>query len=336
MAEETTVKTEKNAKVVTELCSNLRNGTSVLQAPCENPCYAKNIVSGNVPQGLGQLSIRQGQYEQGKKTTLFATMDQANAKDCAVRKGSTAVGSIAIRNVYSENDKEVINGMAKKGDVRKTKDGKEGQPFKYVFCFSADDIVETKKVARKDAEGNTEHYKNDVLSETDTYKEDRTYYDQKDPSKVSFSVKAGDKVILHKAGSIIMDRVPTDKTLAPSVANNLPKINSGELYPLPKPQNKEFREELKCELAEVFRGMYNGGSKGWSPSLETIDKIEKEFSNKPGVLSSIMAQADTYGRGIPSDCKRMEENIAKKIAENSAKNDKENVNINQNQKTHKR
>ena len=334
MAETTTVKTEKNAKFVTDLCNNLRNGTSVLQAPCENPSYAKNILSGNIPQGLGQYSIRQGQYEQGKKTTLFATMEQANNNDCAVKKGSTAIGSLAIRNVYSEKDKEVINGIAKKGEVRKTKDGKEGQPFKYVFCFSADDIVETKKIAHKDAEGNTKHYEKDVLSETDTYSEDKVYYDQKDPSKVSFRVNKGDKVILHKKGSIIMDRVPTDKALAPSIANNLPKINSGELYPLPKPQNKDFREELKCELSEVFRGIYNGGSKGWKPSLETIDKIEKEFSNKPGVLSSIMAQADTYGRGVPAECKKMEENIAKKIAENSSKHDKEEIKINQ--KSHKR
>lgn len=329
------VETEKvDAKLVTEFCSNLRNGTSVLQAGFEKPSYAKNILTGNVPQGLGLYTLRQGQYAQGKKTTLFATMDQANKNDYAVRKGSTSIGSLAIRNVYGKDDASVKNGEAKVGDIRKGKDGKEGKPFLYINCFSADDILETKKVARRDQDGNPMHYEKDVLSETEKYKEDRIYYDMKDPTKISYSVKAGDPVILHKAGSIIMDREVTDKAIAPSIANNLPKFNSGELYPLPKPQNKELRETLKCELAEVFRGIYNGDSKGWNPSLETIDKIEKEFGAKPGVFSSIMAQADTYGRGFPEDCKKMEANINAKIAQKEQTNVNENVNSNHNSRKH--
>lgn len=331
------VETEKvDAKIVTDLCKNLRNGTSVLQASYEGPSYAKNILSGNVPQGLGMYTLRQGQYEQGKKTTLFATMDQANKHDYAVREGCHSIGAIAIRNVYDKDDAAVRNGEARVGDVRRGKDGKEGKPLLYINCFAADDIVETKKVARRDQEGNPLTYEKDVVSETETYKEDRIYYDMKDPThtKVSFSVKAGDPVILHKAGSMIMDRVKTDKAIAPSVANNLPKLNSGELYPLPKPKNDDFYEILKCELAEVFRGIYNGDAKGWKPSLETIDRIEKEFGTRPGVFSSLVSQADTYGRGFPEDCKKMEAAINAKLAQKEQTNVNENVNSNHNSRKH--
>lgn len=327
MADSTkTVETEKKeAKLVTEFCKNLRNGTSVLQTDFEQPSYAKNVLTGNVPQGLGQYTLRQGQYEQGKKTTLFATMNQANENDCAVKSGSTSIGSLAIRNVYGKDDKEVKEGKAQAGEIRKTKDGKEGEPYKYVYCFAADDIVSTKLVARRDENNEAMHYESDVYSDKAVYEKDMIYHDKKDPSK-TFSVKAGDPVILHKAGSLIMDRVVTNNQLAPSISNNLPQINSGELYPLPTPKNEDFRETLKCELAAVFRGIYNGGSKGWNPSLETIDKIEKEFATKPGIFSSIMSQADTYGRGIPSECKNMETKINAKIAQKAEMNVNENIN----------
>jgi hypothetical protein len=326
MADSTTIETEKtDAKVVTDFCKNLRNGTSVLQKPNANPCYAKNSITGNVPQGLGQYTIRQGQFEQGKKSTLFVTMDQANKNDYAIKKGSHSLGALAIRNVYGKDDILVQQGKAKVGEVRKGKDGKEGDPFIYVNCFASEDVIETKLQAVRDEEGNAKRYEKDIVSETDVYKEDKIYHDQKDPSK-TWSVKAGDPVILHKAGSIIMERVPTDKAICPAVENNLPAITSSNLYPLPKPKNTDFRETLKCELAEVFRGIYNGNGNGWKPTIETIDKIEKEFGKKPGVFSSILAQADTYGRGNTDECKRMEANISAKIAKNQEQNTNVNVN----------
>ena len=327
MADSTnTIETEKtDAHVVTDFCKNLRNGTSVLQAANEKPCYAKNSITGNVPQGLGQYTIRQGQFEQGKKNTLFVTMDQANKKDYAVSKGSHSIGALAIHNVYGKDDILVQQGKAKVGEIRKTKDGKEGKPFIYVNCFASEDVVETKLQAKRDSNNQPMYYKEDVLSKTDVYKEDKTYQDQKDPSKTR-TVKKGDPVVLHFAGSMIMERIPTDKSIEPAVANNLPAINSGELYPLPTPKNDDFYEKLKCELAETFRGMYNGNGKGWSPSLETIDRIEKEFGKKPGVFSSIMAQADTYGRGNPEACVAMEKNINAKLAKKEAENTNVNVN----------
>lgn len=331
----TNVETEKaDAKIVTDFCSNLRNGTSVLQSSFEKPSYAKNIFSGNVPQGLGQYTIRQGLYAQEKKTTLFGTMEQANKNGYGIKKGSANIGDLAIRNVYGKDDAAVKNGQANIGERRKNKDGTDGDPYLFIPCFAADDIVELKKVARRDQDGNKILYEKDVLSKTEKYKEDHVYYDLKDPTKVSYSVKAGDPVIVHKAGSIVIDLELTDKAIAPSIANNLPQINSGELYPLPKPKNAELGENLKCELAEVFRGIYNGDMKGWNPSLETIDKIEKEFGKKPGIFSSILSQADTYGRGIPADCKKMEANINAKIAQKEQTNVNENVNSNHNSRKH--
>ena len=67
MAETKTDSEVKDAKMVKELCDKLDNGVSVVQLSNKEPHYMKNFLTGNVPQGIAQIELLQGAYEQDKK-----------------------------------------------------------------------------------------------------------------------------------------------------------------------------------------------------------------------------------------------------------------------------
>lgn len=333
MAESTTnVKSEKvESQTVANFCDNLANGTSVVQTKNEAPSYMKNVITGNVPQGLAQLSFKQGCYEQGVKGTLFLSYNQAIENNSMPMKGSHSIGSMPIRNVYNKDDKEVIEGKAKAGERKKDKDGNEGPAFHYIYCYAAERTVELKWVPELDENGEARRYSENVYSEDKVYEKDRVYKDKE--GNTLYAAKKGEPVILHLAGSIVGHQELTDKRLVPEQPNILPKINDDkELFALPKPRDESAFEVLKCGMAQYFRGIYHGNGEGWHPSNAEIANIRKEFISSPGMFSSAISQADTYGRGNKAECEKME----KAINEKRLQKENTNVNTNVNQNHHKR
>ena len=330
MAESTNVKSEKwESQTVANFCDNLEKGISVVQTKNEAPSYMKNVITGKVPQGLAQLSLKQGCYEQGVNGTLFLSHNQAIENNAWPMKGSHSIGSMPIRNVYSKDDKVVKEGKAQIGERRKDKDGNEGPAFIYVNCFAAERTVETKWVPERDENGETKKYPENIYSKDQVYTEDWIYKDKE--GKTLYVAKKGEPVIEHLAGSIIGHQEATDKTLAPAKTNILPKIiDDKNLFALPKPKGESAFETLKCGMAQYFRGIYHGNGDGWHPTNTEIANIKKEFINSPGMFSNAISQADTYGRGNKTECEKMEKAI------NEKRQQKENTNINVNQNHHKR
>lgn len=304
MAETKTDSEVKDAKMVREFCEKLDNGVSVVQLSNKEPHYMKNFLTGNVPQGIAQIELLQGAYEQDKKGTLFVNKGQMENENLFAKKGSHAIGSVAIR----KDDKYI----------------KEGESaFNYSFVFAAEDVVKTKFVAEKDENGNDKRYEENVYSKTETYKEDRTYKDK--DGKVLYEAKKGEPVLEHMKGSKIGELKGTDEALVPAKPNHLPALTDDkQLFALPKPKDENNAFEVaKCGLAKFFRGIYHGGGEGWKPSKTEIALIKNAFINKPSLFASCVKQADTYGRGNIAECQKMEKAINDKIAQkqNTASND---------------
>lgn len=314
MAEKTTNSEVKEAKMVREFCDKLENGVSIVQLSNEEPHYMKNYLTGNVPQGIAQIELLQGAYEQDKKGTLFVNKGQMENENLFCKKGSHAIGSVAIR----KDDKFV----------------KEGEShYHYSFVFAAEDVVKTKFEAEKDENGNDKRYEENVYSETEKYSEDRIYKDKN--GNVQYTAKKGEPVIEHLKGSKIGKLVGTDEALVPAKPNHLPALSDDkELFPLPKAKDKNNAFEVTKEgLAKFFRGIYQGGGLSWNPTKSEIALIKNAFINKPGLFANAVKQADTYGRGNIAECQKMEKTINDKIAQNAQK--QQNVQENSNSKARK-
>lgn len=302
----------KESVTLTNFTKSLLNGTSWVQKGTKEPRYAKNVFSGDVPKGLSQYSIMQGIYTQGKQNTLFATHDQADTNNVRPQLGSKAIGFVTYQvDAKDENGKNILdeNGKNKKYDRQS-------------FVFSASDFVKTKQQPKTDEKGNRLTYEENEFSKDQVYKEDRTYKDKN--GNVFWEAKKGEPVLVHKKGSIMYETVNTDEHIVPNSRNKLPKLTDEKnLYPLPQMKNEnDALEILKTGMAKAFRNIYYGTGEGWNPSKKEIEIIADSFSKNGSIkeFSSILNMADTYGRGNPEQCKRMEENIARKIEQNQKAN----------------
>lgn len=319
---------DRESAVLSNLWQTMETGTNVLQRGSTHPRYPINSATGNVPKGIAAYVIAQGQYEQNKKSTGFVTHDQGengiNGTRYQPAPGTKAVGYILVQqDKVDEQGKTVLNEK-----------GKPVKQDKMIFVFASEDMKEFKMLPKRDENGKEIRYAEDVVEKA---KQNRTYTD-KDGNVVT--IKAGDDVVVHKAGSIEYERkfVENGKQLSPSVYSNLPPLTSEKnLAELPKVKDQnDLLDVVKCELAKGLRGLYYGTGDKCELSREQIKQCKEAFSTNAniGIMQKMFSQADTYARGNAAEIKQMEENV-NRVRQEKAKS-KENSNTQENVKEEKK
>lgn len=322
---EITKENEFESQIVSKFISDLRKGTSVLQKDYSKPFYPVNVASGNILEGFDAIRVAQELQDRNKKSNLVITHNQMEDKKMMVKYGVKALTCLAVRNnsaYYKEDDKEVIEGKAQKGEHKMNPDGSYVKDTYQSWVYPAEDVFAKNFIYKKDENGKTLKYENDVYADKQTYDKDTV-------------LKRGEKEELHKAGTPVLLHfkdsgqlekvVPNEnEPLLKNLNSNLPKLSAANAVPLYQRKDNSAKEILIEGLTKGMRAMMNGGS-GWNPDKAEIDLIEKEFKSHSRQFQGIARTAWARAIGDPKKVQEIDDAVLSKQQKKTEV--KENVNV---------
>lgn len=340
MSENQTPKTEVyQSDLVKTFTENLRTGKSFLMDANEKPSYVMNPISKEVYKGMNMLAIGQAFKDENVIAPYAATYkqittkwDKENNKEIQVPEEDRFYlkdGTKAIAVTYPK-----LSAYDENGKKKKDENGQYANDTNYVYLYPAEEFYKANKVPKKDKNGNVmtwseDIYKKDKKGNIETYKKDGEY----PIGNLTFKYKAGDPVIKHHKGSVVMETVLIpEQSFVPKQTVELPSLINNDVAPLYKRKNNSGSEILMEKLTEAFRGKLEGNYQGMKITPEEINEIEKTFIQHPKMFSKIANTA--YDRATVS--KEIVEKIdAANEKRMQAQNEQQNVNQNTNENTKK-
>lgn len=239
-------------------------------------------------------------------------------------KGNKFNGILLFENLnarYNEDDAEVKNGKAKAGDRRYDQNGYAEPDFRISYILPADKISLVPMVPDVDENGQPKLRKEnemafDYKGNPVTYSNDGEYTVK---GKI-FAYKAGDQVVSHHEGSVIM--IPDWKNSKTISTEKIPeKASINPEVEIPEPKNSHIRQTMINTFAKLIRGMEYGNYEGTKrPSNETFAKAREFYLEYPNDLFNDFRIANTYAKGNKEQIKHMEEKYNEKIAANNSTN----------------
>ncbi len=331
--EEMTNQEGMGTKFIKDFCDHLRKGTSVLQKTSKGPNYIVNAETGHPYLGFNMIVANQGMFDAGLRSHLALSKNQMdNHKNergfedpFYARKGTKSIGTAFTKNpdaFYTDKSPEVVEGIAKAGDIKKRKDGTPYKDLNPYHLYAVPNLQKTELKFQLDEKGNKKVYTENQLSETEKYEKDKEVTNTRTGEKIA--VKAGDPKILHFAGSVISNRVGNGKPLDYKEPEMVPIIQN-QLVPYTR-KNNSSKEVLMENLVKFFQGCMNGNFEGCKISSSEIDNIEKDFANHSRQFMGICNSALSRAYSDPNVLARMDEAVMKKEQQNTNTNTESNVN----------
>lgn len=323
---------------IQDLVKNLRNGTSFLQQPNREPAYIKNYVTGKAYRDINMLIIGQGMHDHGKVANLVVSAKQIDTNHFDKSFSKNAFVGTAIldkSNAYYTKEElaKTNDTVHKPGEHKKNPDGSYVEDTSYAATFACEDLGLKKQVAKRDENNEVVTYKEneyatDENGQIQTYKKDNEYTHPVTKEKIT--VKAGDPVVLHYAGSVVMEYQPTGEALVPKAPTHMPPLVESEQVPLYKRKDESGKEIFVEKMTEAFRGKMQGNYEGLKITASEIDAIEKDLLEHPRIVRSLCKSAWTRAEGDPVKVAKMDEAIAKRAETKT--NSETNENVKQNVK----
>lgn len=355
-ATETTsnVQNEKlEQKMMEKIFSDLESGKSYLTQPNEKPEYAMNPQTNKVFRDLNAILTMQFLKDNKCEYPFLMEKDSVMEKWDAEKNRKVPLEeqykvNPDVRPKYDENNKIIEKGKTvyvaftrksaydqETGKKKKDENGNYLPDLSYATLYAAEDFVKLgKSIPKKDKNGKVLTYKSDIVSETETYKEDKSYRLSKN---LEYHAYAGEKVVLHHKGSVIMTReYLMDELYVKNM--NLPKelppfMPNQELAPLYKRKNESGHEILQEKLTEAFRGKMQGNYEGMKLTEQELKAIKDEYLEHPKEFAKMAHYAFKRATGSKSDVDVMDNNYNQKLMnqnQEAQKNVNENVNVNEN------
>ena len=203
-------------------------------------------------------------------------------------KGNKFNGILLFENLnarYNEDDAEVKNGKAKAGDRRYDQNGYAEPDFRISYILPADKISLVPMIPDVDENGQPKLRKEnemafDYKGNPVTYSNDGEYTVK---GKI-FAYKAGDQVVSHHEGSVIM--IPDWKNSKTISTEKIPeKASINPEVEIPEPKNSHIRQTMINTFAKLIRGMeYGNYERTKRPSNETFAKAREFYLEYPNDL----------------------------------------------------